>query len=229
MAASVIMTVVSVVAAICARILADELKAWRPWLTRRLIAFAARRVPTEQQDRYEEEWASYVEEITGEVGRVLAAVGLLRAAIQIGIVSRRDSRKRMNATGEGRAQRRVVVAELLHRFSRVFLRFEVWIFTISFTFELGILIWIFQRHHWSLQEIRQSASLPAAVIAFVVLVAGANQLWVAWRQRRARAAAYGAILLRLSRAARLAVEINAKFQELIPQPEMPESSGQSEP
>jgi len=124
MAASVIATVVSVVAAVCARILADELKAWRPWLTGKLIAFAARWVPDDQRDRYEEEWSAYVEETPGGVGRVFAALGLLWAATQIGFVSWKHRQKGADATEGGKRQRRVGIVTLLNKISEFVNRFE---------------------------------------------------------------------------------------------------------
>jgi hypothetical protein len=92
MAAFVIMTVVSIATAASSKILADEFTAWRPHLTKKLITLAVRRLPEEQCERYREEWLSYVEEIPGELGKLLAAVGLLWAGIKLRSVLRRGSR-----------------------------------------------------------------------------------------------------------------------------------------
>jgi hypothetical protein len=77
MAVSVIMTVVGIVAAASSKILADEFKAWVPGLIRKLLAFAVYRLPEERRERYSEEWSSYLTEMPGDIGTVLAALGLI--------------------------------------------------------------------------------------------------------------------------------------------------------
>src|ERR1700751_4821393 len=76
----VILGVLGIIAAAVSRQLTDEFKAWTPWITRRLIRRAARRLPDEQRDRFEEEWLSHLNEIPGEVGKVIAALGFVRAS-----------------------------------------------------------------------------------------------------------------------------------------------------
>src|SRR5215469_9793045 len=92
MAASVVMTLVGIVAAASSKILADEFKAWRPRLTRELVALAVRRLPGEQRERYSEEWLSHVEEVPGEVGKVLASIGLLWAGVRLRSILRKKSK-----------------------------------------------------------------------------------------------------------------------------------------
>jgi CRISPR/Cas system-associated exonuclease Cas4 (RecB family) len=86
------MTVVSIAAAVSSKILADEFRPWRPYLTKRIIALAVRRLPQEQCERYREEWLSYVEEVPGEIGRLLAALGMLWAGVKLGSVFRKESK-----------------------------------------------------------------------------------------------------------------------------------------
>src|SRR5690349_10493989 len=59
---------------------ANEFRAWTPTLVDFLISRAARKLPEDQRERYEEEWASYVRDIPGETGKVVSAIGLMFAS-----------------------------------------------------------------------------------------------------------------------------------------------------
>jgi hypothetical protein len=63
-----------------ARQLADEFKAWTPRLIRYFIQRAVRQLPESQRKRFTEEWQSHVDEIPGEVGKLVVAFGFLRAS-----------------------------------------------------------------------------------------------------------------------------------------------------
>jgi len=115
MAASVIMTIVGIFAAASSRILADEVKAWSPRLTKRLIALAVRRLPENQRERYSEEWLSFIEEIPGEIGKVVAALGLICAGVRIGLASRMEGRAEAGARSERAAKERLTRAIFLFR------------------------------------------------------------------------------------------------------------------
>lgn len=60
--------------------LTDEIKDWTPWVIKRLVNFAVRKLADEQQGRYEEEWLSHINEIPGEIGKLVAALGFYFAA-----------------------------------------------------------------------------------------------------------------------------------------------------
>ena len=87
----------SILIAAFSRQLADEFKAWTPWLIRKLVAFAVRRLPADRQERYSEEWTSYIEEIPGEIGKILAALTLPLGAMAMRIEFRRKARAAANA------------------------------------------------------------------------------------------------------------------------------------
>lgn len=75
------MAVVTALAvSIVAAVLVAEIKAWGPWVIRSLIKFAVRRLPEDQRARFDEEWQSYVNEIPGQIGKLVAAAGFLIAA-----------------------------------------------------------------------------------------------------------------------------------------------------
>jgi phage terminase Nu1 subunit (DNA packaging protein) len=61
-----------ILAAAAARLLADEFKAWAPWIIERLIRRAVRELPQNLRERYEEEWQSHVDEIPGDIGKVIS-------------------------------------------------------------------------------------------------------------------------------------------------------------
>jgi hypothetical protein len=65
------------------RQLADEFKAWTPRLIKYFIQRAVRRLPESQRKRFTEEWQSHVDEIPGEVGKLIVAFGFLRASSEI--------------------------------------------------------------------------------------------------------------------------------------------------
>ena len=65
------------------RLVADELRAWLPWLQERAIQAAVRKLPTDQQDRYNEEWRSHLNDIPGEIAKTWVAIGFIRAAKEI--------------------------------------------------------------------------------------------------------------------------------------------------
>lgn len=69
-----------VIAATMSQQLADEFKAWMPWIVRRLIQRAVGRLPENQRERFEEEWQSHLDEVPGEIGKLCVALGFLSAA-----------------------------------------------------------------------------------------------------------------------------------------------------
>jgi hypothetical protein len=50
------------------------------FIVERLIKRALRKLGEEQRDRYEEEWSAHIRETQGTVGKLIAAIGFLRAA-----------------------------------------------------------------------------------------------------------------------------------------------------
>jgi lipopolysaccharide/colanic/teichoic acid biosynthesis glycosyltransferase len=70
----------ALISALLSKLLADEFKAWSPAIVQHLVRYAVSRLPKDHQARYEEEWASHVNEVPGEVGKLLTAVGFLFAA-----------------------------------------------------------------------------------------------------------------------------------------------------
>jgi hypothetical protein len=78
--AGFVLAVVGIVAAALSRQLADEFKAWMPWIIGRLVRRAVRKLPDEQQNRYAEEWFAHINEIPGEIGKLIAALGVLSAS-----------------------------------------------------------------------------------------------------------------------------------------------------
>jgi hypothetical protein len=69
--------------AIVGRFMADEVKAWFGWLHRKLRRIAVAKLPEECRERYEEEWESGLNEIPGEIFKLIYSLGLLRAALGV--------------------------------------------------------------------------------------------------------------------------------------------------
>jgi len=76
-------TLISALLQLLFRILGDEVKACMPWLTAFLLRRAVQKLPSSQRDRFEEEWASHIEEVPGQVKRLWDATGFIFAAHQI--------------------------------------------------------------------------------------------------------------------------------------------------
>jgi len=62
------------------RQLADDFKAWVPWITRRLVVRAVAKLPEHERARFQEEWLGHISEVPGELGRLFVAISLLSAA-----------------------------------------------------------------------------------------------------------------------------------------------------
>jgi hypothetical protein len=69
-----------ILASILASIFFNEFVQWRPLVVRKLIALAVRRLPGNQRDRYLEEWTAHSNEVPGDLGKVIVAIGCLVAA-----------------------------------------------------------------------------------------------------------------------------------------------------
>lgn len=65
------------------RQLAEEFKAWTPRFIKYFILRAVRQLPESQRKRFTEEWQSHVDEIPGEVGKLVVAFGFLRASSEM--------------------------------------------------------------------------------------------------------------------------------------------------
>jgi hypothetical protein len=80
-------TAAAILAGALSRQVADEFKAWSPWLTGRLLKCATKRLPENIRDRYGEEWASHVAETPGELGKLVAACGIIFASFRMSSLS----------------------------------------------------------------------------------------------------------------------------------------------
>lgn len=72
--------VLGILGAAVSRLMADEFKAWVPWIIQHLIDWAVSTLPEDKRERFAEEWSSHVNEIPGDVGKLTVALGFLVAA-----------------------------------------------------------------------------------------------------------------------------------------------------
>jgi hypothetical protein len=82
---------------ILSKLLADEIKAWLLCLAEQVTKAAARVLPAEQRERYDEEWRSHLDDTPGGVVRLWIACGFYLAARRVshprwGVTSRVASR-----------------------------------------------------------------------------------------------------------------------------------------
>jgi hypothetical protein len=77
-------------AATLSSLVAAEIKAWSPSIIRGLIKFAVERLPENLRERFTEEWQSHVNEVPGQVGKLLVALGFSIAAYDVVLDSQRN-------------------------------------------------------------------------------------------------------------------------------------------
>ena len=75
--------ILGVLGAAISRQMTDEFKAWVPWMIRHIIDRAVRTLPEDQRQRFAEEWRSHVNEIPGDAGKLIVALGFLVASSKI--------------------------------------------------------------------------------------------------------------------------------------------------
>jgi len=71
---------VTLLVGISSKLAADEIKAWLPWITKRVTSSALSKLPSDKRERYEEEWQSDLDQIPSEFSKLIYALGLIRAA-----------------------------------------------------------------------------------------------------------------------------------------------------
>ncbi len=81
--AMIFLFVVGILDTVFSRLLTDEIKAWIPGIIRRVIRWAVVQLPSAHQERFEEEWQGHVNEVPGDIGKLIVAVGFLIAARKI--------------------------------------------------------------------------------------------------------------------------------------------------
>src|SRR5579863_2850602 len=80
MAQALILAIGGVLTATLNLLVGGDLKDAIPWFTQRLLRLATRRLPETQQQRFAEEWTSHMNDVPGDVRRVLFAWGCVSAA-----------------------------------------------------------------------------------------------------------------------------------------------------
>lgn len=73
----------ALVGAVCAKLLADEFKAWAPSIASKIVSAAVRRLPAQMRERFSEEWQSHINDVPGDLGKIVVACGFLVAAWDI--------------------------------------------------------------------------------------------------------------------------------------------------
>lgn len=75
----------SIVTAALSSTVAAEIRAWGPFVIRGLIKLAVGRLPENRRERFAEEWQSHVNDVPGQVGKLLVAIGFLVAAYDVAL------------------------------------------------------------------------------------------------------------------------------------------------
>jgi hypothetical protein len=80
MAQALVLASVGILAAVLNRLSGGALRTWIPWFTQRLLDLAIKRLPEDQRERFAEEWASHINDMPGDVGKIAFASGCVSAA-----------------------------------------------------------------------------------------------------------------------------------------------------
>jgi hypothetical protein len=80
MGKALVLTVGGVLTALLNVLVAHKLKASIAWFTASLLDLAVRRLPEGQRERFAEEWASHLSDVSGDIGKIVFARGCVSAA-----------------------------------------------------------------------------------------------------------------------------------------------------
>jgi hypothetical protein len=80
--------VVGVLTAALSKLIVAEIEEWSPLVIRSLIKFAVGQLPENQRERYKEEWQSHVNDVPGQVGKLVVAGGFLYIALNVTLTGR---------------------------------------------------------------------------------------------------------------------------------------------
>lgn len=80
---SALLGALAILGAVCVKVFADEFKAWAPTIVAKIIDAAVRTLPTELRERFSEEWRSHIDQIPGDLGKIIVACGFLTAAFRL--------------------------------------------------------------------------------------------------------------------------------------------------
>lgn len=75
----IVAALLAVFLAFLTKLFADEFRAWLPLVTEQMTRAAVRTLPADQRERYREEWRSHLNEIPGEIGKLVATLGFFWA------------------------------------------------------------------------------------------------------------------------------------------------------
>ncbi len=77
---TIILAVLAIIGTAISKQITDEFKAWMPSVVRHLINYAVQLLRQDQRERFAEEWSSHVNDVPGEIGKLVVAFGFVRAA-----------------------------------------------------------------------------------------------------------------------------------------------------
>lgn len=83
MAKALVLALAGMFTAVLNRLSGDALRPSIPWFTERLLDLATEHLPEDQRERFAEEWASHVNEVPGDIGKIAFAWGCVSAAHEI--------------------------------------------------------------------------------------------------------------------------------------------------
>ena len=83
MAQALILALGGMVAAVLNRLSGGALHTWISSFTRQLLDLATKHLPEDQRERFAEEWESHINEVSGDLRKIVFAWGCVSAAQEI--------------------------------------------------------------------------------------------------------------------------------------------------
>jgi hypothetical protein len=80
---AIILGMIGVLGAALSRQMADEFRAWSPWLVQRVVRYAVSVLPECERDRMLEEWERHVQDTPGDLSKFVVSIGFMFAARRI--------------------------------------------------------------------------------------------------------------------------------------------------
>ena len=109
------MAILTIMEGILGKLAADEIKAWLPILSQKILHFAVLRLPEEQRKRYVEEWEAHLMDIPGDFSKFVYSIDQVRAALKMAGIYRAGSKpSTMRKIKRGIMSRQRDIASSIH-------------------------------------------------------------------------------------------------------------------
>jgi len=93
----------AVLTGVLSRLVGEELQAWLPKIRERFVRIAVKHLPRSKRKRFAEEWRSHINDVPGEISKLITAIGFLLASGRISYMSAVRHRQSLRISALSRA------------------------------------------------------------------------------------------------------------------------------